>query len=161
MGEGVRGGDQRGRTRGQPDAPQQLHGTWLVRHIVLGTRHESLLLPYHHAILAGGPACTLLTLHHGVVVLCAVFVMQVPVLPSCHATLPTALTCACACRYRMYFNTGAYLAACKAAHPSYYADVPFYPEVTVDFQITEDKATEHYHIPLLLSPYGYSTYRGS
>mmetsp|Transcript_9955 Transcript_9955/g.17430 ORF Transcript_9955/g.17430 Transcript_9955/m.17430 type:complete len:324 (-) Transcript_9955:527-1498(-) len=64
-------------------------------------------------------------------------------------------------RYRMYFNTSAYLALCKAKHPGYYADVPFYPEVTIDFEVTADKATQHYHIPLLLSPYSYSTYRGS
>lgn len=34
----------------------------------------------------------------------------------------------------------------------------FYPEVVVAFRITTD---DHYHVPLLLSPYGYSTYRGS
>lgn len=34
-------------------------------------------------------------------------------------------------------------------------------QVSVDFEIAADKATEHYHIPLLLSPYSYSTYRGS
>ena len=34
----------------------------------------------------------------------------------------------------------------------------FYPRVVVEFE-TEDE--EHYHVPLLLSPYGYSTYRGS
>ena len=36
---------------------------------------------------------------------------------------------------------------------------PFYPRVVVYFNIYD--ATQHYHIPLLLSPYGYSTYRGS
>lgn len=36
---------------------------------------------------------------------------------------------------------------------------PFYPVVTIDFTV-EDPA-EHYHVPLLLSPYSYSTYRGS
>lgn len=35
----------------------------------------------------------------------------------------------------------------------------FYPQVTVVFEVTD--STQHYHIPLLLSPYGYSTYRGS
>ena len=35
----------------------------------------------------------------------------------------------------------------------------FYPYVEVVFMITD--ATEHYHVPLLLSPYGYTTYRGS
>jgi 5-hydroxyisourate hydrolase len=37
-------------------------------------------------------------------------------------------------------------------------DGPFYPEVVVAFTISAD---EHHHVPLLLSPYGYSTYRGS
>ncbi|GLI62795.1 hypothetical protein VaNZ11_005543 [Volvox africanus] len=64
-------------------------------------------------------------------------------------------------RYRMFFDTSTYLAACKLAHPAFYSEVPFYPEVVVEFIITPDKATEHYHIPLLLSPYGFSTYRGS
>ena len=35
----------------------------------------------------------------------------------------------------------------------------FYPSVDIIFRITD--ATQHYHIPLLISPYGYSTYRGS
>lgn len=35
----------------------------------------------------------------------------------------------------------------------------FYPQVTIVFKI--DDTAQHYHIPLLLSPYGYSTYRGS
>ncbi len=35
---------------------------------------------------------------------------------------------------------------------------PFYPEITVAFNVNDDR---HHHIPLLLSPYGYSTYRGS
>ena len=34
----------------------------------------------------------------------------------------------------------------------------FYPSVEIIFEI---KTTEHYHIPLLISPFGYSTYRGS
>lgn len=37
-------------------------------------------------------------------------------------------------------------------------DGPFYPEVVVAFEVT---ANEHHHVPLLLSPFGYSTYRGS
>ncbi len=36
---------------------------------------------------------------------------------------------------------------------------PFYPEVAVVFEVRA--ITEHYHVPLLLSPYGYTTYRGS
>ena len=35
----------------------------------------------------------------------------------------------------------------------------FYPEVVVVFTISDPD--DHYHVPLLLSPYGYSTYRGS
>jgi 5-hydroxyisourate hydrolase len=35
----------------------------------------------------------------------------------------------------------------------------FYPEVVITFAITDPD--QHYHVPLLLSPYGYSTYRGS
>jgi 5-hydroxyisourate hydrolase len=35
----------------------------------------------------------------------------------------------------------------------------FYPEIVVHFVIGSD--TEHYHVPLLLSPFGYTTYRGS
>jgi 5-hydroxyisourate hydrolase len=35
----------------------------------------------------------------------------------------------------------------------------FYPEVTVTFEVVD--ADAHHHVPLLLSPYAYSTYRGS
>lgn len=35
----------------------------------------------------------------------------------------------------------------------------FYPEVTVQFLVRDP--TTHYHVPLLLSPYGYTTYRGA
>ena len=34
----------------------------------------------------------------------------------------------------------------------------FYPEVSIVFRVTEER---HYHVPLLLSPFAYSTYRGS
>lgn len=36
--------------------------------------------------------------------------------------------------------------------------IGFYPEVTIQFQIVD---SSHYHVPLLINPYGYSTYRGS
>jgi 5-hydroxyisourate hydrolase len=53
--------------------------------------------------------------------------------------------------YRLHFDTGAYFAA---------RDVPtFYPEVIVAFEIAD--AGGKYHVPVLLSPYAYSTYRGS
>jgi 5-hydroxyisourate hydrolase len=35
----------------------------------------------------------------------------------------------------------------------------FFPEVTICFEVRDPN--QHYHVPLLLSPYGYSTYRGS
>jgi 5-hydroxyisourate hydrolase len=40
-----------------------------------------------------------------------------------------------------------------------YAPEGLYPEVAVTFEVRD--AGRHYHIPLLLSPYGYTTYRGS
>ncbi|MEM7036177.1 MAG: hydroxyisourate hydrolase [Bacteroidota bacterium] len=52
--------------------------------------------------------------------------------------------------YRMYFDTQSYFAKTKTA--------AFYPFVTVVFAVTDDS---HYHVPLLLNPFGYSTYRGS
>jgi 5-hydroxyisourate hydrolase len=54
-------------------------------------------------------------------------------------------------RYRLTFDTGAYFATVGA--------VAFYPEVSVSFVV--ERGEEHYHLPLLLSPFGYSTYRGS
>jgi len=53
--------------------------------------------------------------------------------------------------YRITFASGAYFLARGAAS--------FYPEVTITFEMTEPG--EHYHVPLLLSPFAYSTYRGS
>jgi len=53
--------------------------------------------------------------------------------------------------YRLTFETGAYFAA--SGRPS------FYPRVEVTFDVTEP--AQHHHVPLLLSPFGYSTYRGS
>ncbi|HEY6879207.1 MAG TPA: hydroxyisourate hydrolase [Polyangiales bacterium] len=55
--------------------------------------------------------------------------------------------------YRLIFETGPYL---RAQHGQAEA---FYPEITVMFRLATPG--EHYHIPLLLSPFGYSTYRGS
>ncbi|NMR20681.1 hydroxyisourate hydrolase [Cellulomonas fimi] len=53
--------------------------------------------------------------------------------------------------YRLVFATGAYFAAQGVA--------TFYPEVLVDFVLEPDR--EHVHVPILLSPFAYSTYRGS
>lgn len=53
--------------------------------------------------------------------------------------------------YRLTFETGDYFAA--------QAEETFYPLAVVVFRVRD--AAEHYHVPLLVSPFGYSTYRGS
>ncbi len=53
--------------------------------------------------------------------------------------------------YRLSFDTAKYFADQNIQG--------FYPQVTVVFKI--ESADQHYHVPLLLSPFGYSTYRGS
>ena len=53
--------------------------------------------------------------------------------------------------YRLTFGTGRSFAGAGVT--------AFYPEVTVTFSVPDSAA--HYHVPLLLSPFGYSTYRGS
>ncbi|ESJ41313.1 hydroxyisourate hydrolase [Salmonella enterica subsp. enterica serovar London str. CFSAN001081] len=53
--------------------------------------------------------------------------------------------------YRVIFKTGQYFESKKLD--------TFFPEIPVEFHIS--KTNEHYHVPLLLSQYGYSTYRGS
>jgi 5-hydroxyisourate hydrolase len=60
--------------------------------------------------------------------------------------------------YRLIFHTGGYLARQHAGSGSGVSTAAFYPEVAVTFTVAEG---EHYHVPLLLSPFGYSTYRGS
>lgn len=55
---------------------------------------------------------------------------------------------------RLVFDTEEY-AAGKAGEP---APAAFFPEVTVTFAVAPG---EHYHVPLLLNPYGYAVYRGS
>lgn len=54
-------------------------------------------------------------------------------------------------RYRLTFATGDYFRQ--------HAIEGFYPVVQIEFEIRE--SDQHYHVPLLLSPFGYSTYRGS
>ena len=53
--------------------------------------------------------------------------------------------------YRLTFDTHSYFAARRIAS--------LYPQVVIVFEVRD--AQERYHIPLLLSPFGYSTYRGS
>jgi 5-hydroxyisourate hydrolase len=53
--------------------------------------------------------------------------------------------------YRLVFGTAAYFAQQRTAG--------FFPEVAITFTVDGDG--QHYHVPLLLSPFGYATYRGS
>lgn len=53
--------------------------------------------------------------------------------------------------YRLVFQTGEWFRAAGRE--------TLYPEVVISFEVKSGAA--HYHIPLLLSPFGYSTYRGS
>ncbi|MEU4670608.1 hydroxyisourate hydrolase [Amycolatopsis sp. NPDC023774] len=50
--------------------------------------------------------------------------------------------------YRLVFDTGAYL-----------GPEAFFPDVTIAFRIAD--GSSHHHVPVLLSPFAYSTYRGS
>jgi 5-hydroxyisourate hydrolase len=54
-------------------------------------------------------------------------------------------------RYRLHFEVETYFTARGIT--------TFFPEVSIDFLIEDVQS--HYHIPLLISPFGYSTYRGS
>jgi 5-hydroxyisourate hydrolase len=58
-------------------------------------------------------------------------------------------------RYRLRFGVAAYFRALGVALP----EPPFLDEVQLDFGIAD--AAGHYHVPLLVSPWSYSTYRGS
>lgn len=53
--------------------------------------------------------------------------------------------------YRITFETGAYFAGVGIE--------AFYPSISVTFTVRDPM--QHHHVPLLLSPYGFSTYRGS
>jgi 2-oxo-4-hydroxy-4-carboxy-5-ureidoimidazoline decarboxylase len=54
--------------------------------------------------------------------------------------------------YRLTFDTGTY-------HREQGISMPFFPEAKITFNVRD--TDEHYHVPLLLSPFGYSTYRGA
>ena len=58
-------------------------------------------------------------------------------------------------RYRLVFGAGDYFRARGDRLP----EPPFVDRVTIDFGLAD--ATGHYHVPLLVSPWAYSTYRGS
>ena len=61
--------------------------------------------------------------------------------------------------YRLIFDTGGYLARQREKGGSGTESPAFFPEVTVTFAVADGR--EHYHVPLVMSPFGYSTYRGS
>jgi len=54
-------------------------------------------------------------------------------------------------RYEMVFHVGDYLRAGQSS--------PFYEAIAIQFVVAD--GNRNYHVPLLLSPYGYSTYLGS
>jgi 5-hydroxyisourate hydrolase len=54
-------------------------------------------------------------------------------------------------RYRLTFDTGAYWRSRGVQS--------FFPVITIEFEVGDPAV--HYHVPLLMSPYAYSTYRGS
>lgn len=58
-------------------------------------------------------------------------------------------------RYRLIFGAGDYFRAQGVALP----EPPFLDVVVIDFGVADAQA--HYHVPLLVSPWAYSTYRGS
>jgi 5-hydroxyisourate hydrolase len=57
--------------------------------------------------------------------------------------------------YELVFHVGDYLRAAGVALP----EPPFLDRVPIRFGVA--RADQHYHVPLLISPYGYATYRGS
>mgnify|MGYP001940368505 CR=1 FL=1 len=56
-------------------------------------------------------------------------------------------------KYSLTFDTEAYFSQRDIA--------AFFPEVVVGFVIRREAKGEHYHVPVLLGPFGYTTYRGS
>jgi 5-hydroxyisourate hydrolase len=54
--------------------------------------------------------------------------------------------------YRLTFDLGDY-------HRAHGVEAPFFPEAKVIFNVRD--TDEHYHVPLVISPFGYSTYRGA
>jgi 5-hydroxyisourate hydrolase len=75
-------------------------------------------------------------------------------LPSAQGRIPALFPAGVAMvrgTYRVTFKTGKWFAEHKSP--------TFFPEIPVIF--TADGSVPHYHVPLLLSPYGYSTYRGN
>ncbi|EUC27765.1 hypothetical protein COCCADRAFT_57132, partial [Bipolaris zeicola 26-R-13] len=76
-----------------------------------------------------------------------------PSTPFSSTTLSEAFAQAGDQRYGLTFDTEAYFGQRGIA--------TFFPEVEVKFVVREGGKAEHYHVPVLLGPFGYTTYRGS
>jgi 5-hydroxyisourate hydrolase/2-oxo-4-hydroxy-4-carboxy-5-ureidoimidazoline decarboxylase len=63
--------------------------------------------------------------------------------------------------YRITFNTGKYYTKMGAAMPGSETRSGFYPCVSIVFEIKSFQTLEHFHVPVLLSPFSFTTYRGS
>lgn len=62
---------------------------------------------------------------------------------------------------RVTFEMAGYMDKCRRLHPDFFPARPFYPLAAVQFEVTPQTSSQHFHIPLTWNPYGYSTYRGS
>ena len=75
-----------------------------------------------------------------------------------YSTAPSPLMAAADClepgMYRLIFETEKYFLG-------KHGRAGFYPRVVVEFEVKESECGEHFHVPLLLSPFSYTTYRGS
>lgn len=63
--------------------------------------------------------------------------------------------------YRLCFETSKHMQRCKADHPNFFPESPFFPSAQIAFEIPSGQTRQHFHVPLTWNPYGYSTYRGS
>lgn len=106
-----------------------------------------------HGCPAAGMAVTLYHTQGGELRLCQVLVLNAdgrndggPLLDNDSLQVGT---------YRLVFSVKAYFQAKGVALP----DPAFLDQVTLDFGVAD--VTQHYHVPLLVSPWSYSTYRGS
>ncbi|GMG56063.1 unnamed protein product [Ambrosiozyma monospora] len=59
--------------------------------------------------------------------------------------------------YKIRFFTKEYFQ--RAREPG--SSLTFFPFIDINFEVADDSTSQHFHVPLLLSNYGYSTYRGS
>lgn len=57
------------------------------------------------------------------------------------------------------YDTGIYQLQFDMSHYPDASASPFFPEITLTFRVTDKSG--HYHVPVVVSPYGYSTYRGN